>query len=68
MNNIDDASTTITIVENDIENDDELKFEFTLCDYMCFFIQISLIFGLIYILMLSFYFLYRIIEIIAICP
>lgn len=55
--------TTIEITNEEPEN--EPVSEFSSCDYMCFIIQICVISGLIYILMSSFYFLFRIIEAIS---
>ena len=59
-----DTLITITISEHDHEP----CIEYSLCDYICFFVLICLILGLIYIIMLCFYSLYRIMEIISIYP
>ena len=60
MNDEIPKDTIITI------EDENVELTYSLCDYICYFIQIFIICGLIYILMLSLYFLYRIIEIIII--
>jgi hypothetical protein len=61
--NLIEEDTVISIENVDREDADELSY--TLCDYICYCIQIFIIGGLIYIIFLFLYLLYRMIEIIT---
>jgi hypothetical protein len=53
------------IEEDNVDRKDADELSYTLCDYVCYGIQIFIIGGLIYIIFLILYFLYRMIEIIT---